>query len=460
MSKKKKTVFVCQECGYESPKWMGQCICGAWNSMVEETVQAPSPASVGLRSDEVRRRPAAPQKIAGVSSDRARERMHTGIGELDRVLGGGIVPGSMTLLSGEPGIGKSTIIMQAAQNIAQTYGSVLYVTGEESEEQVALRAERICRGISEQLYVISETEIEAVYDAVCEMKPVFLMIDSIQTMYSSALDSAPGSVAQVRACANRLMRVAKGMDIPTFLVAHVTKSGELAGPKTVEHMVDCVLSFAGERNQELRILRAFKNRFGTTSEIGVFEMGAQGLKEIEDISGRFLQDAEEGEKEGSVITAVYEGSRPLLMEVQALAVPSTLRFPRRTAVGIDASRLNMILAVLERRAGLSLTTRDVYINVAGGLRLEGTSADLAVALAVHSSCKGKPCSTRTMVLGEVGLTGEVRAVANIEKIIREAKRMGFKKILLPQSRLAKARSVGEGIELIGVKTVEEAVGAY
>lgn len=460
MAKKKKTVFVCQECGYESPKWMGQCICGAWNSMVEEHISEDRSSALKGRYGGHAGKTVRPKKIAGVSKSSEMKRLDTGIGELNRVLGGGIVPGSLTLISGEPGIGKSTLIMQAAQNIAEKYGTVLYVTGEESEEQVAMRAERICRSISEDLYVISETDLDMIYDFIDEMEPVFIMIDSIQTVYTGALDSAPGSVSQVRACGNDLMRMAKERDIPVFIVAHVTKSGELAGPRTVEHMVDCVLSFTGERNRELRILRSFKNRFGTTSEIGAFEMNEKGLEEIKDLSGRFLENSGSVEKEGSVITAVYEGSRPLLMEIQALAVPSNLSFPRRTSVGIENSRLNMILAVLERKAGVSVTTQDVYVNVAGGLRLDGPGADLAVALAIHSTCSARACPAMTMALGEVGLTGEIRAVPNIEKITAEAARMGFRKIILPKSQLSKAGSSGSGITVVGVSDIEEAVRSY
>ena len=464
MTKKQKTVFVCQECGYESPKWMGQCVCGAWNSMVEEHIRKPEPTVTGRRSAVEKKKAAGPQKIIGISAKGEIPRLDTGLKELNRVMGGGLVNGSMTLISGEPGIGKSTIIMQAAQNIAAKYGNVLYVTGEESEEQVAMRAERICKHVSQNIFVLAETNMDVIYDTVEELKPVFLVIDSIQTIYAQELESAPGSVSQVRTCGNHVMRIAKGMDIPTFLVAHVTKSGELAGPKTVEHMVDCVLHLTGERNREMRVLRAFKNRFGTTSEIGIFEMTGEGLQEVQDLSSRFLQETDQEPQEGSVITAVYEGSRPLLMEVQALAVTTHLSFPRRTAVGIDSSRLNMLLAVLERKAQVPLTSKDVYVNVAGGLRLEGTSADLAVALAVHSSVTGKVSMPGTLVLGEVGLTGEIRHVANADKIISEAVRMGFKKIIVPKNQLKngkiKSRHQDSGVKIIGVATIAEAVTAY
>ncbi|MGI6736414.1 MAG: DNA repair protein RadA [Anaerovoracaceae bacterium] len=456
MAKKKKTVFVCQECGYESPKWMGQCICGAWNSFVEEALpEVPADdrrrRSVGTDSGRGPRSRPLPE----IEVSAARERLATGIGELDRVLGGGLVQGSLTLISGEPGIGKSTLIMQAADHIAHRSGRVLYVTGEESEAQVRLRADRICSDLSDRFYVLAETSIENITAACAEQQPVFLIIDSIQTVYTADLDSAPGSVSQVRACCNELMRIGKVQGIPVFLVAHVTKSGELAGPKTVEHMVDCVLHFTGERSRELRLLRSFKNRFGTTAEVGAFEMGAGGLVEIHDLSRRFLEDLEE-DTEGSVVTATYEGTRPLLMEVQALAAPTNLNFARRTAIGIENSRLSMIVAVLERRAGMSLTSQDIYVSVVGGLRPQGTSTDLAVALAIHSSCSGRPCGRDTLALGEIGLTGELKGVPSADKIVREAARMGFRRVILPQSQASRLR-VKEDIRLQGVRELREAI---
>ena len=405
MAKKAKTVFMCQECGYESPKWMGQCICGAWNSMVEEKV-------VTLDDNDKRRRTDAgrPAKLAQVSSGE-KERIDTGIGELNRVLGGGLVHGSLTLISGEPGIGKSTIIIQAAANIAAQGGNVLYVSGEESEEQIKMRADRVCRQLPDSLFILAETNMENI-DAVCQqIKPAFLIIDSIQTMYSAELDSAPGSVSQVRACGNDLMRIGKMYNIPIFIVAHVTKSGDLAGPRIVEHMVDCVLSFTGDRSHEMRILRAQKNRFGTTSEIGAFEMAEEGLIEIENLSGTLLEEMGTG-SEGAVATAVYEGTRPLVLEVQALTSATNIGFARRTSIGVENSRLNMILAVLEKKMGLKFIDQDVYVNIVGGIRPEGTYTDLAVAMAVYSSYRGKPLGSDTVVLGEIGLTGDLRAVQN------------------------------------------------
>lgn len=463
MAKKAKTVFVCQECGYESPKWQGQCVCGAWNSMVEEKVLPASGSDIrrrgGLTIDSSGRTKNRPSRLTEVKSG-SYTRMDTGIGELNRVLGGGMVKGSLTLISGEPGIGKSTIIIQAASHIARQYGKVLYVSGEESEDQIKMRADRVCREVPDNLFILSETNMENVAAIAEELNPTFVIIDSIQTMYMEALDSAPGSVSQVRACGNELMRVGKTYNIPIFIVAHVTKSGELAGPKIVEHLVDCVLHFTGERNQELRILRAFKNRFGTTSEIGAFEMAEEGLIEIENLSKSFLEGMEDG-AEGSMAGAVYEGTRPLLLEVQALAAPTNVGFARRSAIGVDLSRLNMILAVLERKAGLSLINQDIYVNIVGGLRPEGTSVDLAVALAIYSTCKGIPCSGKTIAIGEIGLTGDLRSVQNSEKIVREAARMGFERILLPEKNAVKLKDAdSSGIRVVGVKRLTDAIKAF
>ena len=345
MAKKGKTVFVCQECGFESPQWMGKCPCGAWNSFIEEKV-------LPTIEEDTRRRAVGTARASRLKTVGTAEydRIDTGIGELNRVLGGGMVRGSLVLISGEPGIGKSTIIIQAAANIARKYGNVLYVSGEESEEQIKLRADRVCGEIPENLYILAETNTENAETVCGEIDPSLLIIDSIQTLYSNQLDSAPGSVSQVRLCCNQLMKIGKTKNIPIIIVAHVTKSGDLAGPKTVEHMVDCVLSFSGERDQELRVLRSYKNRFGTTSEIGAFMMGGDGLQEVTDISATFLESREQNH-EGSVTTAVYEGSRPIMFEIQSLVSPNPGYggFARRTAVGIDNTRLSMIIAVLEKR---------------------------------------------------------------------------------------------------------------
>lgn len=454
---KKKTIFVCQECGYESPKWMGQCICGAWNSFVEEIVHDEPPAAKGTAKARggVFTEPSPVTQIPAS----AKNRIDTGIGELNRVLGGGMVEGSLTLISGEPGIGKSTIITQAAAYISQHRGKVLYVSGEESAEQIKIRADRVCSGDLSNLYLLPETSLDRVVEAVDKLSPSFLIIDSIQTMYTESLEASPGSVSQVRACGNILMSLGKVRSIPIFIVAHVTKSGDLAGPKIVEHMVDTVLQFSGERSQDLRILRSLKNRFGTTSEIGAFEMREEGLVEIENLSRSFLEGLEDNSV-GAVATAVYEGTRPLLMEIQALTSTTNVGFARRTALGIDSQRLAMIIAVLEKKAGLTLINRDVYVNVVGGLKPEGTSTDLAAALAVWSDEKGVSIPSDTLVIGEIGLTGDLRPVQNAEKLVLEAARLGFQRVILPQRNIEKIYKKPENIKLLGVKTVSQALHIF
>ena len=470
MAKKTKTVYVCQECGYESPKWMGQCICGAWGSFVEEKVDLEpenDPRSrnarglggsggAGLGTGG---RPIKPSVLRKVGSADY-ERIGTGISELDRVLGGGLVKGSLVLISGEPGIGKSTLIVQAAAKIAGTGCTVLYVSGEESEEQIKMRADRVCPDMGDNLYVMSETNMENIENAVDDLKPGFLIIDSIQTMYTGELDSAPGSVSQVRACGNILMKYGKTRNIPVFIVAHVTKSGDLAGPKIVEHLVDCVLNFTGERDHEVRILRAFKNRFGTTSEIGAFQMGEDGLAEITDLSASFLENTDE-QAEGSVITAVYEGSRPVLLEVQALTSSNGgIGFARRTAVGIDSQRLAMILAVIEKKLGMFMGDQDVYVNVVGGLKPDSTSVDLGVALAIYSTMRGITSGRRLIAVGEVGLTGDLRSCQNADRIAAEAGKLGYEEIIMPARNAAKIDKSGLGIRVKGVKNIYEAVNAF
>ncbi len=458
MAKKNKTVFVCQECGYETSKWMGQCICGAWNSFVEERV-IDDTGDPRRRTGNINSKINKASKLAD-ATENTQARIKTGINELDRVLGGGIVKSSLTLISGEPGIGKSTLLMQTADNISKSDKRVLYVSGEESQMQLKMRADRICDGISDNFMVLAETNIENIFECANAMKAEFMIVDSIQTIYSSVFDTAAGSVSQVRACGNELMRLAKSYGIPIFIVAHVTKNGELAGPKIVEHLVDCVLHFAGERNQELRILRAYKNRFGTTSEIGAFEMTQDGLKQIENLSKTFLEETESS-RQGSTISAVYEGSRPLLLEIQALTVTTNLGFPRRTAIGVDLSRLNMIIAVLERKVGLSLTNQDIYVNVVGGFRLDGTYTDLSVAMSVYSSYRDKEPSPNTIVVGEIGLTGEIRAVRHADKIVKEASRMGFAKIILPNANAKKlAKPEGATLQIIGVSEISDAIRAF
>lgn len=451
MAKKPKTVYICTECGNESNGWQGQCsFCGAWNSIVEQKA-APAPKE----SDDTRRRVtplARPVPLSEVGTQNY-SRIHSGSRELDRVLGDGIVLGSLILISGEPGIGKSTLIVQAANHIAGTYGKVLYVSGEESEEQVKLRADRVCGKISENLYIFPETNLENVL-AHCEnLQPCFVIIDSIQTVYSGGIDSVAGSVSQIRTCSNLLMNFAKTKNVPVMIVAHVTKSGELAGPKTIEHMVDCVLQFNGERDRDLRVLRSLKNRFGTTEEIGAFRMGPEGMKEETDLSGSLLENPDVQE-EGSLVSAIYEGSRPVFFEIQALVSPSNVGFARRTALGIDQNRLNMILAVLEKKAGISLLNYDVYVNVVGGMRPDSTATDLAVALAIFSSFRGKCAAAKTIAIGEIGLTGNLRSVRNAEKIAAEAVRLGYEKIILPKKN---SKFTLAGISIVGAENIMEAI---
>lgn len=465
MAKKNKTVFVCQECGTEHLQWMGKCsACGAWGSLIEEVVLPENNDDIRSRQSPLvggeKSKKQAPRPLKEVG-DSDVKRINTGISELNRVLGGGLVPGSLTLISGEPGIGKSTLIVQAAAKLSENLGTVLYVSGEESEDQIKLRSDRVCGEIPANLYVISETNIENVLTICQNLKPQFIIIDSIQTMYTQTLDSAPGSVSQVRACGNFLMKLAKTGGIPIFIVAHVTKSGDLAGPKIVEHLVDTVLQFSGERDKEIRILRSLKNRFGTTSEIGAFTMEEGGLVEIADLSASFIE-TQETMVPGSVITAIYEGSRPVFFEVQALTSQTNVGFARRTAIGIDSQRLNMIIAVLEKKLGLKLMDQDVYVNVVGGMKPEGTSSDLAVALAIYSSLRDKAARTPLVALGEIGLTGDLRAVSNADKILAEAKRLGCGRVVLPSKnydRLKKNRSLNKlGSEIaVSARNIREAI---
>ena len=454
MAKKAKSVYMCAECGNEFPSWQGQCsYCGAWNSIVEQKVKPDADSDARRRTTNK----ATPSKLKSVGTGNY-TRIPSGISELDRVLGGGIVLGSMILISGEPGIGKSTLIIQSANSIALNNGTVLYVSGEESEEQVKLRADRVCENLSDNLLIFPETNIESVL-AVCEQtKPKFLVIDSIQTMYSEELDNTAGSITQIRACSNLLMKYAKTNNVPIFIVAHVNKSGDLAGPKTIEHMVDCVLNFVGERDRDLRILRSVKNRFGTTEEIGAFSMGQSGMTEVRDLSGTLLESSDIKE-EGSVASALYEGSRPVFFEIQALVTPANVGFARRSAIGIDNNRLNMILAVLEKKVGISLLNHDVYVNVVGGLKPDGPGADLAVALAIYSSFRERTSPRRVVALGEVGLTGNLRAVRNADRIVSEAARLGYEAVILPRGN-AKASVPNADIDVVGAESLASAIKAF
>ena len=452
MAKKSETIFVCTECGFESPKWMGQCICGAWNTFSEERIK---PKSAEKKTRSPLSTSAGSMPLGSVASGK-NDRMDTGIGELNRVLGGGLTKGTLTLIAGEPGIGKSTLILQAAIKIALQGLTVLYVSGEESSEQIKMRADRVAGGqIPASLSVMPETDMGMICDEVTGMNPDFLIIDSIQTMYTDDISSAAGGVSQIRACTDILLRLGKSRGMPVFIVAHVTKAGDVAGPKIIEHLVDCVLSFSGERSRDFRLLMASKNRFGTTSEVGAFEMCEEGLTEISDLSGCLL-DGPLGKTEGTIATAAYEGTRPLLMEIQALTSTAGTGFPRRSSIGIETNRLGMILAVLEKKVRLDLSGSDVYINVASGMKPEGTAADLAVALAVWSSAREIVIPEGTLAIGEIGLAGEIRQVRGAEKIAYEAAGLGFTRFILPAKNAEKMKAPA-GLKLTGVNDIREAI---
>jgi DNA repair protein RadA/Sms len=444
---KQKTIYTCQQCGYQSPKWLGKCPdCQKWNTLAEEAVVATKGKG---RSPLPAGKPQRLHEVAGTEEDRIR----CGIAEFDRVLGGGVVPGSFALIGGDPGIGKSTLLLQCIARLAEA-APALYVTAEESTRQVKLRAERL--GVAaKDLFLLAETSLEAILERARELRPAFLVVDSIQTIFTSALESAPGSVSQVRECAGRLMHVAKGEGIPTFIVGHVTKDGAIAGPRMLEHMVDTVLYFEGEAGHPYRILRAVKNRFGSTNEIGVFEMKESGLAEVSNPSELFLAERPEGAA-GSAVVSSLEGSRPILVELQALVSGSSFGTPRRTTIGFDHNRVSLLVAVLEKKVGLSLLSQDVFLNVAGGVRLDEPAADLGVIAALASSHLNRPLPPRTIVFGEVGLAGEVRAVSRPELRVKEAARLGFDRCLLPAGNL-KNLEAPPGIELIGVRSAQEAL---
>jgi len=451
MKKNSKTVFCCQECGYQTPKWMGKCPdCGQWQTFVEE-VQT-------LRPDQQARRKAFSLQSEPVPIDSIKledeYRLLTGIKEFDRVLGGGLVPGTLVLIGGTPGIGKSTLMLQALHGLANMGHKVLYVSGEESTRQISMRSKRLST-ISRDLLVVSEIDIEAIQTMLESTKPDVLVIDSIQTMFNSDLTSAPGSVSQVRESAIQLMFMAKNTSVPIFLVGHVTKDGAIAGPRLLEHMVDTVLYFEGDRNHVFRILRAVKNRFGSTNEIGVFEMNEMGLKEVANPSAVFLSERPVNTP-GSVVTASMEGTRPILVELQALASSTNFGTPRRTVLGIDQNRVALLVAVMEKKLGMDLMGHDIFMNVAGGVKVDEPAIDMGIVSAIASSFLDKPISDATLVLGEVGLTGEVRAVSHIETRVTETKKMGFSRCLVPESNLKRMTEV-EGIDVIGVKTVSEAI---
>jgi DNA repair protein RadA/Sms len=454
---KQKTVFACQECGAQSPKWLGRCSdCGAWNSLVEERPLPPAAAAGAGAGGAARYSLASasgPQLYADIDTVVA-ERISTGVSEFDRVLGGGVVPGSLVLIGGEPGIGKSTLLLQAAAHFAKAVGPVLYSSGEESEHQIKSRGERL--GVEPApLYILAETCLERILEEIARLRPAFIIVDSVQTVFSLKFQSAPGSIGQVRESATQLLFAAKGQNIPTFLVGHVTKDGALAGPKALEHIVDTVLYFEGEKHHAHRVIRAVKNRFGAVSELGVFEMTGRGLRGVANPSQLFLAERRAGAP-GSAVLSCVEGSRPLLVEVQALVSSSTYGNARRMASGIDQNRLSLLLAVLEKRAGLNLIADDVFINVAGGIAVDEPAADLAVTGAVASSLRNRTVRAGTAVFGEVGLAGEVRGVPQAALRVREAAQMGFTRCVIPEGNCS-PEDVPAGMELVGVRTVSEAL---
>lgn len=450
MAKGKKTVFFCQSCGYESGKWMGQCpACREWNTFAEEIVDK----SPGIKA--VHRETAAePVRLSSIKSGEE-SRISSGSTELDRVLGGGIVSGSLVLVGGDPGIGKSTLLLQVCKNLTQSGRRVLYISGEESLQQIKMRAERIGK-IGEEMLLLCETNLDVIKSAIQKVKPEIVVIDSIQTMYNEEVSSAPGSVSQVRESTSVFMQIAKGMEIMVFIVGHVTKEGVVAGPRVLEHMVDTVLYFEGDRHASYRILRGVKNRFGSTNEIGVFEMREAGLVEVANPSEFMLDGKPEGAS-GSIVACSMEGTRPILIEIQALVCRSNMAMPRRTALGTDYNRVNLLMAVLEKRLGLHLSTCDAYVNIAGGIRMNEPAIDLAIVLALVSSYKDRAMDEKTIAFGEVGLSGEVRGVSMAQQRVAEAKKLGFTTVIMPQVSVKSAEQV-KGIRILGVRSLQDAVG--
>jgi len=446
-----KTHFVCQSCGYQAPKWLGKCPgCQEWNTFAEERVieeKVPERDLLGFESEAI------PMPITEIMGE-DKGRLQIGIGEFDRVLGGGIVLGSVVLVGGDPGIGKSTLLLQVTDRLASRGKKVLYVSGEESLQQTKMRADRL--GISsEHLFVVSETSIEKILEDIQTVRPSTVVVDSIQTIYSSELPSTPGSISQVREASSRLLYLAKHLSVPIFLVGHVTKEGFIAGPKVLEHMVDTVLYVEGEATHAFRILRAVKNRFGSTNEIGVFEMKDSGLVEVVSPSEFFLSERAQPTS-GSVVMPSLEGSRPILIELQALVVPTSFGVPRRTAEGVDVNRVSLLVAVMEKRLGVHLGNQDIFVNIAGGMRVEEPAADLGVIAAIASNAKDKVVDPESVIFGEVGLGGEVRGVSQSEVRVKEASRLGFKRCLLPKQNQEKMKGP-KGIDLIGVNSIQEAM---
>lgn len=450
MAKGKATVFYCQNCGYESSKWMGQCPgCRQWNSFVEEKVPAKTAGTKGIHSGER----SLPTKLSEVNIQE-KLRMSTHIGELDRVLGGGIVPGSLTLVGGDPGIGKSTLLLQVCRHMAADGRKVLYISGEESLQQIKLRANRL-GDFSDNLLLLCETSLEIIEEAIRSTMPDITIIDSIQTVYHEEISAAPGSVSQVREATNLFLQLAKGLAISIFIVGHVTKEGTVAGPRVLEHMVDTVLYFEGDRHASYRILRGVKNRFGSTNEIGVFEMKQEGLVEVQNASEYMLSGRPEGAS-GSVVSCSMEGTRPILLEIQALVCHSGFGIPRRQAIGTDFNRVNLLMAVLEKRLGIQMSDCDAYVNLAGGMRIMEPAIDLAIAMAVVSSFKNRAMDDRMIVFGEIGLSGEVRGVSMIEQRVGEAAKLGFTTCVIPEVNCKQLNKV-EGMKVVGVRTVQDAI---
>lgn len=451
MAKGKKTIYFCQNCGHEAGKWLGQCpACKEWNTFVEEKVTVSK--SVGAREyQELNVLPLSQVKTE------EEERIGTKMEELDRVLGGGIVPGSLILVGGDPGIGKSTLLLQVCQNLTWEKRKVLYISGEESLRQIKLRAQRMGE-FTDNLLLLCETNLELIKGVIEREKPEVVVIDSIQTMYSEEVGSAPGSVSQVREATNMLMQLAKGLNITIFIVGHVTKEGTVAGPRVLEHMVDTVLYFEGDRHASYRILRGVKNRFGSTNEIGVFEMRQNGLTEVKNPS-EFMLNGRLEDSSGSVVACSMEGTRPILLEIQALVCESNFGMPRRTAAGTDYNRVNLLMAVLEKRIGYRLSNYDAYVNIAGGIKINEPALDLGIVMAIVSSYKNRPVEEGTIIFGEVGLNGEVRAVSMPEQRVAEAKKLGFAKCIMPAVSVESVKNV-KGIQIIGVKNLNEAMQLF
>ncbi len=451
------TVFFCQNCGYESSKWMGQCPgCRQWNTLVEETVPAASKGANGMNRTKASARQ-EPSSLSAIAMQEE-ERVSTHIQELDRVLGGGIVPGSLMLVGGDPGIGKSTLLLQVCRHLSDDGRKVLYISGEESLKQIKLRAVRLGE-FTDHLLLLCETNLGSIEEIILQQKPEAVVIDSIQTMYHDAVSAAPGSVSQVREATGVLLRLAKSMGVSVFIVGHVTKEGTVAGPRVLEHMVDTVLYFEGDRHASYRILRGVKNRFGSTNEIGVFEMRQDGLAEVANAS-EFMLSGRPRDASGSVVVCSMEGTRPILLEIQALVCKSSFGIPKRQATGTDFNRVNLLMAVLEKRVGLPLSNCDAYVNIAGGIRMTEPAIDLGIAMAVVSSFRNKPVEEKLIVFGEIGLSGEVRSVSMAEQRIAEAAKLGFTSCILPKSAEEMLHNSGgmvKGIEIKGVSSVQEAI---